>query len=303
MKAASMQRHFNRIGSNVALISVAAIALAGCVKPPNYPVPAPWKDVKVSPLAAEPSLAVKAPVRSAQEWLDKSAEQYRALTTYEERGIIAEQVGSDKRVSLAAWNLRYSRGGGYQFRYDQHGFLGSYASDYRYGAGRPMLNNQRTSYRIWKSPSDTLAQTMWTVGKDQVEQHELRRAISGAFGVCGRTSGWAMSLLGSNYQLKDGALQLADAVVEGGANIDGHACVVIAGNRPLGDSTERVRVFIDMESLLARRWEFVDAGSTPSLRVWSVKPTANPVWNDTAFARPDQSVWESEFGPAALEAE
>ncbi|MFN5944172.1 MAG: hypothetical protein ACK5ZG_06940 [Phycisphaerae bacterium] len=298
-----MQRQFNRVRRNVALISVAAIALAGCVKPRNYPVPAPWKDVKVSPLAAEPSLAAKASVRSAQEWLDKSAEQYRGLTTYEERGIIAEHMGSDKRVSLAAWNLRYARDGGYQFRYDQHGFLGSYASDYRYGAGRPMLNNQRLSYRIWKSSSDPLAQSMWTVGKDEVEQQELRRAISGAFDVCGRTSGWVMSLLGTDYQLRVGALQLADAVVEGGANINGHACVVIAGNRPLGDSTERVRVFIDMESLLARRWEFQDTGPTPSLRVWNVRPVANPIFGESAFQRPDQSVWESEFGPTVLEVE
>ena len=298
-----MQVRVNRVAKSLAVIGTLAIGLAGCSGPRNHPIPVPWKDAKVSPLAAEPSLAMKASAHSAQEWLDKSAEQYRALTTYEERGVITEHRGGDKRVSLAAWNLRYSREGGYQFRYDQHGLLGSYASDYRYGAGRPMMNNTRMSFRIWKSPSDPLAQSMWTVGKDGVERHELRRAISSAFGVCGRTSGWAMSLLGTDYQLTVGALQIADAVVEGGANIDGRACVVIAGNQPLGDSIERVRVFIDMESLLARRWEFQDTGPTPSLRVWSVRPMANPVFGESAFQQPDQSVWESEFGPTVLEVE
>lgn len=298
-----MRVHINRVGVSLAIVGALVTGLTGCIKPQNHPVPAPWKDAKVTPLATEPSLALQASAHAAQEWLDKSAGQYRALTAYEERGVIAEHRGADKRVSLAAWNLRYSRDGGYQFRYDQHGFLGSYASDYRYGAGRPMLNNQRMAYRIWKGPGDTLAQTMWTVRKDEVEQHELRRAISSAFGVCGRTSGWTTSLLGTDYQLKAGALQLADAVVEGGAYIDANACVVIAGNRPLGESTERVRVFLDMGSLLARRWEFQDGGPSPSLCVWNVRPVANPNLSDDAFQTPDQSVWESEFEPTALEVE
>jgi hypothetical protein len=285
------------------MLGVVAVVLGGCARSKDFPTPQPWRGAQAHALGVDATLESAASARTATQWLQAAADRYRALATYEERGTVTTAEAGDDRIALAVWNLRFSRAGGYQFRYDQHGLLGMYITSRAAGAGRPLLNNQRFSYSIWKSPDEPLARSTWTVGERDVRELELPKAIAGAFGVTGMTSGWAINMLTGDFALRQGALELADATLAGGATVDGNSCAVVQGTRTTGANAQRVRVFIDMQTSLVRRWEFEEAGPPMRLTMWSVVPRSDVSLGADAFVKPEQNVWEDQFGVLPIETE
>jgi hypothetical protein len=240
--------------------------------------------------------------RTAEQWLAASREQYASVTTYAEDGRYETLTGRDGLVSRSRWQLRYARAGGFAFRYEQRGFLG--VSEHE-GPGTDVLNRARSIYAIWQAPG-AQAQTRWSVREGKLETKDsLDLAVAGAFGVTDSTSGLALAMLGEapRFALRQHPLGLRNASIKGVAEIDGHACVVIAGEWLMpGDAESLVEttvVYIDTSTLLVRRWERENQTRSASLgyqnrEVFDVRPLLNPTLDGAAFAEPtlDLVAWE-----------
>jgi hypothetical protein len=231
--------------------------------------------------------------RTAQAWLDAARNAYAALDTYAEDGFCEHSLGDDTDISHARWQMRFARSGGFAFRFQQHGFLGTAP---KFAPGSSILDSYEMNYLIWQTPGQR-ALSRWTVGDGKLEEHDsLGRPTGGAFGVTQQTSGWTLAMLdASQFSLIAHPLQLENAAIAGRAIIDGASCVVISGEWGTQSAHaglhEDVRVYLDEQTLLVRRWERTDRkplreGEALPREVWHVRPLANPTLGADAFAEP-----------------
>jgi hypothetical protein len=244
--------------------------------------------------AEAPALSQSAPqgvaVRTAQEWLDASKQMYQSLQSYSEDGLLESSLDRDEDISLSRWQLAMNRSGGFAFRWEQHGFLGTAP---RSSSFESALNDMTNIYRIWQAPGASEGFVRWTVNADALENTTVRRATGAAFGVTQMTSGWTLALLNpTEFALRTPPLDLAQPKIRGYAMIDSHACVAVEGLWSEIDQ-ETCVAYIDTQTLLVRRWERTQparvSGNTSlsaSREVWHVRPQANPTLSDAAFEEP-----------------
>jgi hypothetical protein len=231
--------------------------------------------------------------RTAQAWLDAARNAYAALDSYVEDGLCEHSLGDDTDISRARWQMRFARSGGFAFRFQQQGFLGTAP---KLAPGSSVLDNYQMIYLIWQTPGQP-PRSRWTVRDGKLKQHDsLVQPTSAAFGVTQRISGWTLAMLDpSQFSLIAHPLQLENVAIAGRAMIDGARCVVISGEWGKQSASaalhEDVRVYLDEQTLLVRRWERTDRkplreGEALPREVWHVRPLANPTLGADAFAEP-----------------
>jgi outer membrane lipoprotein-sorting protein len=216
-------------------------------------------------------MGAAANAQSAESILQKTRDTYVGLKSYSDTGVILHEYGTSSQDRHTFTTL---------FNRAPRGFL----LDFRKDGGE-------RSYVIWGDPD--AFHTWWRASGDQVDYPNPNNIA--ALSLAGQTYGAAMktpTLLYGKSALAAKMLDIADPVLDGSEDVNGHRCYRITGRASdvytaTGKevNVHRATVWIDAESFLVRKM-LEESKPLPGQRsrdITTFEPQANPALDAGRF--------------------